>query len=312
MRSRLPALLLLAPVLSVSSLLVTVLPATPAAAAVTIDGPDVSSYQHPAGASINWTKVAAAGHEFAIVKATEGTSYANSFFRADYWGIRHAGMVRGSYHYARPGYPLAKNALAQATFYARRLGAADTARTLPPALDLEETGGLSQPALIAWAQNFLIDLRRLTGRTPMIYSYPWFWTNAVGDPAAFARYPLWMASYRGVAPEAGATLWQYTAGAKVSGIRGPVDMSRLLADPTTFDAMADGVTPTPWPDAAPGAPAAVHADPSVNGATVRWLPGDAGSSGITGYTITVTPADGSAAAQSVSVDAMSTAATFAG
>ena len=60
MRRHFPGLLLLAPLLSASTLL-GVLPVTAAQAAVTmIDGPDVSSYQHPAGASINWTKVAAA------------------------------------------------------------------------------------------------------------------------------------------------------------------------------------------------------------------------------------------------------------
>jgi hypothetical protein len=121
-----------------------------------------------------------------------------------------------------------------------------------------------------------------------------------------------MASYRGVTPEAGTTLWQYTAGAKVSGIRGPVDMSRLLADPTTFATLADGVTLTPWPATAPGAPVAVTTTPAVNAATVRWLPPDAGSSGISGYTASIAPADASAAPQVRSVGPGTTAATFTG
>src|SRR5207302_1156956 len=112
-------------------------------------------------------------------------------------------------------------------------------KPLPPALDLEDDGGLCRNALITWAQNFLLDVRNLTGRTPMIYTYPWFWQVALGDAPALNRYPLWMAAYHGSTPDAGATLWQYTAGAKVSGIHGPVDMSRLLADPATFDALAD-------------------------------------------------------------------------
>jgi GH25 family lysozyme M1 (1,4-beta-N-acetylmuramidase) len=305
-------LLLLAPVLSASSLLVTVLPATHAAAAVTIDGPDVSSYQHPSGVSINWTKVAAAGHEFAIVKATEGTSYVNKYFAADYAGIRKAGMVRGSYHFARPAYPLAKTALSQASFYAARLGNTATTKTLPPALDLEVDGGLSRTALITWAQDFLLDLRNLTGRTPMIYTYPWFWQVAIGDAPAFARYPLWMAAYHGSTPDAGATLWQYTAGAKVSGIAGPVDMSRLLADPATFDALADGTVVTPWPATAPAAPVSVRATPTVNGATVRWLPPDAGSSAISGYTVTITRADHSSSTRAVNVGATAVSATVTG
>src|SRR3954454_16130047 len=70
-----------------------------------IDGPDVASYQHPYGARINWRKVARSHKDFAIVKATEGSSYRNPWFRRDYVGSRRAGLVRGSYHFARPGFP---------------------------------------------------------------------------------------------------------------------------------------------------------------------------------------------------------------
>src|SRR3954454_748673 len=159
MRPRLPALLLLAAVLAASSVLGTAVAASSAVAAVTIDGPDVSGYQHPNGASINWTKVAAEGHEFAIVKATEGTSYVNKYFAADYSGIRTPGMPRASSLSARPAYPIAKTALAQAKFYVAHLGSVTTTKTLPPALDLEVDGGLGRTALITWAQNFLLDVR---------------------------------------------------------------------------------------------------------------------------------------------------------
>ena len=42
-----------------------------------LDGPDVSSYQHPYGAKINWHQVARQDKDFAIVKATEGRWYKN-------------------------------------------------------------------------------------------------------------------------------------------------------------------------------------------------------------------------------------------
>jgi lysozyme len=309
--------LLLLATMIVSSLPPAVLPAAPAVAPVAavsmlIDGPDVSSFQHPRGAGINWAKVAREGHEFAIVKATEGTSYVNAWFSRDYTGIRKAGMVRGSYHYAHPRMPIARSALAQARFYVSHIGTAASTRTLPPALDLEETGGLSPAQVTAWAQEFLLDVRALTGRTPIIYTYPWFWKYAVADPGAFTRYPLWMAAYHGRTPDAGATLWQYTAGATVNGIKGRVDMSKLLADPTTWSALSDGSTPTPWPAAAPGGPARVVAAPDVGATTVSWLPPDAGSRRVTSYRVTVSPADGSAAPRSVSVGATSWSARFDG
>src|SRR3954469_22575193 len=82
-------------------------PAAPAAAGSAdgrfatrvIDGPDVASYQHPYGQRILWRKVAAAGHEFAIVKATEGRNYRNPWFGRDYRGARAAGLARGAYHF---------------------------------------------------------------------------------------------------------------------------------------------------------------------------------------------------------------------
>ena len=299
MHRTLRALLLLVPV-AAAGMLGVVLPATPVSAAITIDGPDVSSYQHPNGASINWAAVAKAGHEFAIVKATEGTSYVNKYFGADYSGIRKAGMVRGSYHFARPSHPVVASALAQAKFYVAHIGATNTTKTLPPALDLEQTGGLSRVDLITWAQNFLLDVRNLTGRTPMLYTYPYFWSTTLGDPSAFSRYPLWMATYHG-SVDAGATLWQYTAGATVSGIKGRVDMSKLLADPTTFAQLSDGTTPTPWPASAPGVPASVHVAPGVSSASVTWRPADAGTSPLSSYVVTVARADGSDAPRTITM-----------
>jgi GH25 family lysozyme M1 (1,4-beta-N-acetylmuramidase) len=260
-----------------------------ASAAGAIDGPDVSSYQHPYGAPIRWAAVKRAGKEFAIVKATEGTSYVNPWFRTDYWRVHKVGMVRGSYHFARPAYPIVQTATTQAKFYVRRLGTSPrSSRTLPPALDLEMTGGLTPGPLVTWAQTFLLTVRRLTGRTPMLYTYPSFWTDSLGDRAALARYPRWMASYSsGV--DGATTLWQYTSGARVKGIRGSVDMSRLTAPSASWRALSDGRNRTSWPAQAPGAPQEVWATAAAGRATVHWMPGDTGSSLVGSYVVTASP-----------------------
>jgi GH25 family lysozyme M1 (1,4-beta-N-acetylmuramidase) len=280
---------------------------TAAHAATTIDGPDVSSYQHPNGVGINWAKVKAAGKDFAIIKATEGTYYTNPYFSTDYAHAHRAGLVRGSYHFARPGYPLRTTADAQADFFVSKLGSSlTTAATLPPALDLEVTGGLHRGALVTWAQLFLLRVRALTGRTPMIYTYPYFWSAALHDPAGLSRYPLWMASYDG-APPTPPTLWQFTSGARVEGIRGKVDMSRLTAPSTTWSTMSDGRVLDPWTPAAPGRPNHVYATPAAGSATVHWLPGDTGSSAVQHYWVTASP--GGAV---VRVSGLSTSATITG
>ena len=267
----------------------TIAGTTSASASGAIDGPDVSSYQHPYGAAIKWAAVKRAGKEFALVKATEGTSYRNPWFATDYRRIRQVGMVRGSYHFARPAYPIGDSAVAQARYYVRRLGSsARMSRTLPPALDLETTGGLSRGALVTWAQTFLLKVRHLTGRTPMIYTYPSFWTSALADPVALARYPLWMASY-GSGPGSSATLWQYTSTASVRGIRGNVDMSRLVASSSSWKAFSDGRPRTAWPARAPGAPQFVSAHAAAGSASISWMPGDSGSSRVTSYRVTASP-----------------------
>lgn len=295
MRLRAVSALVLLPLLTASAVTATPTFAAPTASVGSafvpravvgaVDGPDVSSYQHPNGVAISWPAVRKAGHEFGIVKATEGTSYINPWFARDYGAIRAASMVRGSYHFAHPARPIASSALAQAKYYVARLGVVTATGTLPPALDLEATGGLSRAELIVWAQDFLLDVRRLTGRTPMIYSYPYFWTHELGDPAALARYPLWMATYSG-SVDPTAALWQYTASAAVSGIRGGVDMSRLTAG-AEWTALSNGTLPSPWTAAAPGPAQRVVPNAGVRSAVVTWLPPDAGTSALTGYDVSV-------------------------
>jgi GH25 family lysozyme M1 (1,4-beta-N-acetylmuramidase) len=313
--SRLMSAVVLVPLLSASAVSAASATASPTsfgpasfdpeAVTTLIDGPDVSSYQHSNGVAISWPSVRKSGREFAIVKATEGTSYVNPWFARDYAGINAAAMVRGSYHFARPAHPIASTALAQAKFYVARLGDVTATRTLPPALDLENTGGLNRAELVVWAQDFLLDVRHLTGRTPMIYSYPYFWQREVGDAAALARYPLWMASYSG-AVDPSASLWQYTASAAVSGIRGGVDMSRLTAG-TQWTSMSDGALPSPWPVAAPGPAQRVVTAAGVRSATVSWLPGDAGSSAVAGYVVGIAETG-----QKQSVGPLATHAVFNG
>lgn len=285
-------------------------PASAAPSAATprvIDGPDVASYQHPYGQRIAWGKVARSGKEFAIIKATEGTSYRNPWFRRDYAGARRAGLVRGSYHFARPQYPIVRSARAQARYYANRLGDSPKHRkALPPALDLEVTGGLGRAALVTWVQTFLLELRRQTHRVPMIYTYPYFWTSALGDPAALARYRLWMASYSSK-PTVPHALWQYTSTARVKGIAGGVDMSRFTGDPESWRLLADGRLPQRWPAQVPGAPQNVSVSYGDGDATVRWLPGDTGSTDIRSYVVTLSPGG-----QSVTVDATTFAAKLRG
>ncbi|WP_280476765.1 glycoside hydrolase family 25 protein [Nocardia asiatica] len=198
---------------------------SPAAAAPT--GPDVSSWQHTGASPIDWFAVKRSGHNFAMVKATEGLSYVNPYFVPDSLLMRAAGLARGTYHYARPNLPPEPQAAMYAAVVLGQNGPLD----LPPVLDLEDSGGLAPAALINWTRRYLTTVQALTGRVPIVYTYPNFWRTAMADTSEFSEYPLWIADYRGNAqPEVPGgwpawTFWQTTDSGSIPGISGRVDLN---------------------------------------------------------------------------------------
>ena len=238
---------------SLAALVVTVgLLTGSAAVASAATGPDVSSWNHPGGAAINWKSVRAAGHTFAFVKATEGPSvpggsfYTNPWYASDSAGAVAAGLYVGAYDFAEPALPLTTAAL-QARAFVSVTGPLHAATTLPPVLDLEQTGGLSVTNLRSWVQSWLTETQRLTGRTPMIYTSPSFWKTTMGNTSSMSGYHLWLASWTtaktpGVLPGGWSTwtMWQYTDAARVAGISGSVDLSRYCCTASNLAALADG------------------------------------------------------------------------
>ena len=292
----------LARLLAVSAILV--LGAVPAQAAVPA-GPDVSSHNHPSGTSIDWYRVQASGAPFAFVKATEGVTYTNPYFVADWNGVAAAGMVRGPYHYARPALPLS-TAVDQANAFISYTGTTNEPGDLPPALDMEEAGGLSPANLIAWTHSFLDTVQGLTGRLPIIYTYPYFWKTAMGNNTGFTQYPLWIADYNGgtapgtplVGGWSSWAFWQYTASSTIDGITGAVDASTFCCGSAALSQMSFGgapaaipppsAPPSPTPTTGlPGAPGSVAATAGSASATVRWTAASAPADDpVTSYTVT--------------------------
>jgi GH25 family lysozyme M1 (1,4-beta-N-acetylmuramidase) len=196
-----------------------------------IRGIDVSNHQE----RIDWTRVRADGIAFAMVKASEGVSFADPSYRAHVAGARSVGIRIGAYHFARPDTPgdgVAAAARRDARAEADRFVTIAQLRPgdLLPALDLE-TAGLSPESMIAWTRAWLDRVRRRTGARALLYTYPYFWQE-LGATKQFRSFPLWIANYGVREPALPGgwrryAIWQYTATGRVPGIPGRVDLNRL-------------------------------------------------------------------------------------
>ena len=204
---------------------------TKAAAVVPLEGLDVSRWQ----ATINWPLVKAAGEKFVVMKATEGTGYVDPNYAINRAGAMGVGIPMAAYHFASPD-TSANEAVLEADHYVAVAGL--TAGNLLPALDLEQTGGLTPAALQVWVRSWLDEVTAKLGIQPMIYVSPSFWSTRVANNTsiALAGYKvLWIANWGVTSPTVpannwsgnGYTFWQYTDCGHVAGITtGCVDLDR--------------------------------------------------------------------------------------
>jgi len=297
----------------------TVRPASLPAAASTLQGIDVASFQHPGGAPINWAGVKAAGYQFAFIKATEGTYYGNPYYASDAAGAQAAGMLVAPYAFAIPNY---SGGALQADYVLDHANYAPDGQMLAPVLDIEpdpydsglhsdgtnECYGLTPTQMVAWIGAFTAEIHRRTGQSPVIYTTSQWWNACTGDSTNFGSDPLWIAapgSSPGTLPTAWAnwTYWQYSSTATLPAVPTAFDTSYLgstaleLAAPASQSYQAgssaslslhtlDGGAPSAPIYSATGLPAGTTIDPGT-GAISGTLPGSAAS-----FPVSVTATDG--------------------
>lgn len=190
----------------------------------------------------DFAALARGGIGFIIAKATEGVGFTDAQYAASRAGARAAGLVFGSYHFARPG-----DALAQADYY---LAAARPAPGELTALDLEDT---SIPDPVGFADAWSRRVKAATGAPPLIYLNQWFlttydWTRVLADGDG-----LWLARYDGQPTGGPSGVWpvvafkQYTDRATVPGQPGPVDGDAFNGDPAALDRYTIPAPPAPPP-----------------------------------------------------------------
>ncbi len=192
-----------------------------------LSGIDVSHFQ----GQIDWKKVAASGVSFAFIKATEGTTFQDPQFQANWAGARDVGIIRGAYHFFRTELP----AQQQADFFLSTVGAtplgAGGSSDLAPVLDCElppQWESFDVEERYRMMDTWLTTVQSALSLDPIIYLSPSFATDVLVNHEGLALWPLWVAHYTTQTvpriPKPWKTWMFWQKGKKpVPGIKGAVD-----------------------------------------------------------------------------------------
>jgi GH25 family lysozyme M1 (1,4-beta-N-acetylmuramidase) len=173
-------------------------------------GADISRWQHPGNAPINFTQMYNSGVRFIFVKASDGLPVsmrdahpvAVRWSNEDVPAARAAGLLVGIYHFAWvpniTGADLDAEAIRQAELAIERLNALGGYRPgmMPLVLDIEASGvsrKVKPAQVLQYSRVWLNHVEARTGRTPIIYSNTAYLRSHLSDPS-LARYPLWVAN----------------------------------------------------------------------------------------------------------------------
>jgi len=202
--------------------------------AVNAQGIDVSHFQ----GAVDWHAVRQAGKSFAFAKATDGVTYTDPQFAANWAGIKAAGLVRGAYHFFEP----TDDAASQAEHFLAtvELEPGD----MPPVLDVERNTGVTSAQLWEGVAAWLEEVAAKTGRLPMIYVAPGFW-NSNSPDLSLVKYPLWLADYavQPTLPHGWSAwrFWQYSQTGAVEGLHGQFDLDEFNGTAEQMLSFANGV-----------------------------------------------------------------------
>lgn len=180
-------------------------------------GIDISNHN----GNINFNKVKVDGVEAVYIKATEGTTYKDSYLDTNFASAHYAGLKTGFYHFL-VGTSAPET---QATNFYNAI--TDKVNDLIPMLDIET----AFDGLMDYALRFISKFNELSGMNIGIYTYSGFMGNL---DSRLAPYPLWEANYNNEPWNLPCnSIWstkaghQYTEKGSVSGINTVVDMNEF-------------------------------------------------------------------------------------
>lgn len=155
-------------------------------------------------------------------------TYKSPQFHRQYEGATNYGLIKGSYHFARPD---ESTGVDQANFFVNNGGGwINDGRDLPGTLNLEDNPyggsnkcyGYPQNAMVEWIRDFYFQYLIRTARNPFIYTTKDWWNSCTGNNTEFRGLPLFIAGYgNAVGPLPAGwithTFWQYADHGPVPG-----------------------------------------------------------------------------------------------
>jgi GH25 family lysozyme M1 (1,4-beta-N-acetylmuramidase) len=219
---------------------------------------DVSSWQHPGGAAIDFVKVKAAGYDGVWVKCSQGTNYVNPYFAGDVAAALEAGLVVGAYHFAEPWHNSPESEAAYAIE-----ACAGHQLDLGLALDLENLGSMAPHEAGNWAPAFLNDVAQHHVLAPL-YTDQSIFGQMPGAPFGF---PLWIADPSGTFE--GSYWAKQTGSGAVDGVQGSCDQD-VITNVRGVNPSPPGTSSTPPVSSEPGSTTTTQ-QPPTGGTTAGGL-----------------------------------------
>ncbi|GAA1737982.1 GH25 family lysozyme [Microbacterium paludicola] len=199
-------------------------------------GVDVSSYQ----GEIDWQVLASEGIDFAYIKSTEGSSYVDERFEANWAGANETELLVGAYHFM--SFESAGQSQAEHVIDTVPRGA-----DLAIAVDVEFYGDFfadppSRADVDAILRPLLERLQAHYGSPPVIYATPEAYDRYIAG--AYPDNPIWIRSV--VLPptledERDWTIWQYSHRDRLAGYEGDeayIDMNVFRGSTAELAALA--------------------------------------------------------------------------
>ena len=207
-----------------------------------IYGIDISRHQHEKGRkryNILWKKLRILslgknhptnGQTFPVsfmyIKATEGTTIQNRYFRQDYVQAKKRGIHVGVYHF----FSLSTTPQEQAAYFLKHATIAKN--DFPPVLDVEPSEAqikkIGDEELMRRIRIWMEIVEQRTGKLPILYVNQMFIFNHMKNATATdikKKYNVWIARYGEYKPDVKLVYWQLSPTGRVEGITGDVDIN---------------------------------------------------------------------------------------